>query len=143
MATTPEDGIDDTLVATARRVVADTSTLLRAEASLARMETEANARAAAGVAARLAIGIGLLVIAVLFALMAGLVALALAFGWIESLLGLALLLAVAGGLLVVGGRRDARGLTLLPERTLGRMAGDLRAMSNAAERARPGEGQRA
>ena len=136
MATRPEDG-DDSVVATARRVVADTSLLLRSEAALARLETEANARALASVAARFGAGLGLVVIALLFLLSAGLVLLATAVGWVPALLGLALLLGAGGLLLLRSGQRDARGLQLLPERSLARLAADLRALSAAARPAAP------
>lgn len=128
-------------MATTRRVVADASTLIRAEASLARLETEANAREAAGVAARLGAGVGMMVIAFLFLLSAGLVALAQAVGWVPALLGLAVVLGLAGALLFASGRRGAQGLSLLPERSLARIAADLNALSASARAARPDPGQ--
>lgn len=120
----------ETLAATARRVVADTSTLIRTEAALARLETGANVREAGGIAARGVAGLFLLGLGVLFLLLGGLVALAGAIGWLAALLVTAAGLGLAGGLLLAAARRGAGRLTLLPERALGRIAADLRAVSN-------------
>lgn len=117
------------LVATARRVVAETSTLLRTEAELARLETSANVREAGGVAMRAMAGLLVLSLALVFLVLAALVALAAALGWLQALLVSAGLLGTGGALLLASARRGAGRLSLLPERTLGRIAADLRAVS--------------
>ncbi|WP_448582407.1 phage holin family protein [Thermaurantiacus sp.] len=134
MAARPETGpgvgpAPETLAATARRVVADASTLIRTEATLARLETGANVREASGVAARALLGLFLSGLGLLFLLLGGLVALAGVIGWLAALLGTAAALGVAGGLLLVAARRGAGQLSLLPERALGRIAADLRTLS--------------
>ncbi len=126
----------ESIAATARRVVADASTLIRTEATLARLETGANVREAGGVAARALLGLFLLGLALLFLLLGGLVALAGAIGWLGALLLTAAALGLTGGLLLGAARRGAGTLSLLPERTLGRIAADLRALS---DRLHPGD----
>ncbi|MFQ3595107.1 MAG: phage holin family protein [Sphingomonadaceae bacterium] len=129
MATRPEQ--PDSVFTTARQVAADTTTLLRTEAELARLETRSNVRAALGIGARLGMGAGLIGLALLFLLLAGLVALAQAFGWLPALLAVAGLCLLLGFLLLGAARRGADALSLLPERTLARVGGDLRAVADA------------
>jgi hypothetical protein len=129
MQTRPEEPPASVLT-TARQVAVDTTTLLRTEAELARLETGANFRAAVSIAGRLGVGL-LLVLALLFALFAGLVALAQAIGWIAALLTLSGATLVIALLLLGAARRGADRVTLLPERTLARVGGDLRAMADA------------
>lgn len=117
------------LSATARRVVAETSTLIRTEAELARLETSANVREAGGVAMRAMAGLLFLALALVFLVLAALVALAATLGWPQALLVSAGLLGTGGALLLASARRGAGRLSLLPERTLARIAGDLRALS--------------
>lgn len=128
----------ETIMATARRVVADASSLIRTEATLARLETGANVREAGGLAARALLGLFLMGVALLFLLLAGLVALAGAIGWLGALLLTAGGLGLAGGLMLLAARRGAGRLSLLPERALGRIAADLRALS---ARLHPGDSE--
>ncbi|MFN7173580.1 MAG: hypothetical protein ACK4MT_02575, partial [Thermaurantiacus tibetensis] len=74
-------------------------------------------------------------LALVFLVLAALVALAATLGWPQALLGSAGLLGAGGALLLASARRGAGRLSLLPERTLARIAGDLRALS---ERLHPG-----
>jgi hypothetical protein len=134
----PDPPAPETIAATARRVVADTSTLIRTEATLARLETGANVREAGGIAARALLGMFLLGLALLFLLLGGLVALAGAIGWLAALLLTAGGLGVGGALLLAAARRGAGQLSLLPERALGRIAADLRTLS---ARLHPGDSE--
>jgi hypothetical protein len=120
------------LAAAARRVVADASTLVRTEAALARMETEANLAAAGAAAGRIGLGLFLLLLALLFVILAGLTWLASAIGWLGALLAVAGVAGLGGAILYASGRAAARDVRILPERTLGRMNADLKALSAMA-----------
>lgn len=145
VAEAPERGTTpDSLGATARRVIADTSSLIRTEATLARLETGANVRKAGSVAARALAGTALMGLALLFLVLGALVALAGAIGWLGALLLTSGTLAALGGGLIAAARRSAGQLSLLPERALGRIAGDLAGLSArlhpAESDARAGDG---
>lgn len=125
MAERPETPPEPSLIDSARQVVADASTLVRTEATLARLETAENAAAAAGVLARLGLGAIFLGTAIVFLLLAALVALSAVVGWVWAFLILAGIQGAAGLFLLGKGRQLASGLRLLPERTLKRLSDDL------------------
>lgn len=140
MAERPEAPDEPSLLQSARRVVADASTLVRTEAALARLETTENAAAAAGVLARFGLVALFLGLSIMFVVLAALVALANAIGWIPAFLVLAAVQGAAGLLLLARTRRRAAGLNILPERTIGRISADLRALSALSSGGEDGDG---
>ncbi len=152
MATRPESATcDDTaarsegLGETARRVLADATTLVRSEARLAGLETRDNLEDAGRAAARIAAGGLALGLGLVFLVSLGLVALAQAIGWVPALALAAAVHLVAGALLVAAGLRAARLVRLLPAGVLRRLERDLDRLAQASRagarepRADPGE----
>ncbi|WP_448578806.1 phage holin family protein [Thermaurantiacus sp.] len=140
MAERPEAPDEPSLLQSARRVVAEASTLVRTEAALARLETTENASAAAGVLARFGLVVLFLGLSIMFLVLAALVALAGTIGWIPAFLLLAAVQGSAALLLLARTRRRMAGLSILPERTIGRISADLKALSALGRSGGDGDG---
>lgn len=118
---------------TITEVAADAAALMRAELSLAGMETRGNLAAIGGAAARMAVGGVLLVLALAFLTVAGIVALAKIFGLLAALLVAAGVVALCGFALIVIGQGEIRRRHLLPVQTFARMSADLDRLQERAE----------
>ena len=125
----PPRSISETLT----EVVADTSSLVRTELTLAGIETRDNVAALGGAAVRIAIGALLLLTAVTFFSVAGVVALATLVGMLFSLLIVAGVLLLLGIALIVGGKTAASTQKLLPMQSLARIAADIDLLQARAE----------
>jgi Putative Actinobacterial Holin-X, holin superfamily III len=110
---------------TITEVAADAGSLVRAEITLAGLETRANVAAIGGAAVRIAVGGVLLVLSLTFLTVAGIVALANAVGLLASLLIVAGVVAAGGVALILFGRGEIRRRTLLPMQTFARISDDL------------------
>lgn len=143
MAATPEAaGLDAgaeaprrSILATWAEVVADAGGLLRAEASLARLETADNLKFAGRSVLRIGAGLLLMALAVVFLAVAAVVALAALVGLGWALLLVALGQAALGGLLLWQGQAGFAGLSLLPERAIARLSDDLARLGERTDRA--------
>jgi hypothetical protein len=113
------------IVETWTEVVADAGGLVRAEAALARAETAANLKAFGVQSAKLAFGMALLMLAMVFLTTAAVAALAVFTGWLVALLIVGGLCIAVGLLLVSRGRAALSDQQILPERSLKRMSRDL------------------
>ncbi len=128
----PPRSIAETLT----EVAADASSLVRAELTLAGLETRDNAAALGRAVARIAVGAVLLVLALSFLTVAGVVALAALVGMLWALLIIAAVVAVIGILLILGGQSAARSQQLLPVQALARIAADIDLLQARAENIR-------
>ncbi len=148
MAATPEAaGIDAgaeaprrTILGTWTEVIADAGGILRAEAALARLETADNLKGAGRNALKMGAGLLLLTIAVIFLAVGAVVALAAVIGLGWALLAVALVNAAAGALLLWQGQAGLARVSLLPERTMARLTGDLERLGGRADRRREAGG---
>ncbi len=118
---------------TITEVAADTGSLLRAELTLATLETRANVAAFRGAAARIAVGGVLLVLALTFLTVAGIVALSGILGLLAALLIVAAVVALLGLALVAFGQGAIRKQALLPVQTFARISADLDMLQTRAE----------
>jgi hypothetical protein len=145
VAATPEaagpgagaDGPRRSILGTWTEVVQDAGGILRAEAALARIETADNLKGAGRNALKLGAGLLLLAIAVIFLAVGVVVALAALIGLGWALLVVALVNAAAGGLLMWQGQAGLARVSLLPERAMARLSGDLERLGERAEGRRP------
>lgn len=142
MAATPEAAGLDAGAAPPRRsilrtwseVVADAGGLLRAEATLARLETADNLRGAGRNALKMGAGLLLLAIAVIFLAVGAVVALAAMIGLGWALLAVALANAAVGAWLLWRGQAGLAAISLLPERAMARLSHDLERLGERADR---------
>ena len=141
MAARPEAGTDEPGAAEPRRrsivetwteVVADAGSLVRAEAALARAETERNLKLIGRESAKIVIGGMLALMALVFLTIAAVVALSEFIGLLLALLVVAVLCLGAGWLLVSKGLDGVSGQPILPERVLKRMGRDLDLLADRA-----------
>lgn len=117
------------IVDTWTEVIADAGGLIRAEASMARLETGQNVRAFGRQAAKLGAGAVLMGVMIVALSVAAIVALAHFVGLLPALLIVALLCGIIGMLLIRAGADALASQRLLPERTLSRMSRDLERIS--------------
>lgn len=115
-------------------VVADAGGLLRAEVSLARLETAANLRSVGRNALKMGVGLLLLAIAVIFLAVGAVVALAAVIGLGWALLAVAMANAAAGAWLLWRGQTGLAAISLLPERAMARLSHDLERLGERADR---------
>ncbi|TPE63681.1 hypothetical protein FJQ54_02150 [Sandaracinobacter neustonicus] len=120
------------IVETWTEVVADAGGLVRAEAALARAETERNLRVVGRESAKVIAGGMLALMALVFLTVAAVVALAALVGLLPSLLIVAALCALIGWLLISKGLDGVSGQPILPDRALKRLSRDLGAMADRA-----------
>lgn len=124
----PRRSIVDTWI----ELFADAGGLVRVEAALARAETAQNLKAVGKQSAKMAAGIALLMMALVFLTIAAVVGIAHFIGYLPALL-LVTAGCVGGGLaLLISGRNRLAGQTILPERVLNRMARDLDVLAERA-----------
>ena len=137
----PEFDSDETGAAEPRRrsivetwteVVADAGGLVRAEAALARAETERNIRLIGRESAKILVGGMLALMALVFLTIAAVVALAEFIGLLPALLVVAGFSLGAGWLLISRGLEGVSGQSILPERVLKRMGRDLDRLADRA-----------
>ncbi|WP_374385900.1 phage holin family protein [Sandaracinobacter sp.] len=120
------------IVETWTEVVADAGGLVRAEAALARAETERNLKLIGRESAKIVIGGMLALMALVFLTIAAVVALSEFIGLLLALLVVAVLCLGAGWLLVSKGLDGVSGQPILPERVLKRMGRDLDLLADRA-----------
>jgi hypothetical protein len=128
LETGPRRSIVDTWI----ELFADAGGLVRVEAALARAETAQNLKAVGRQSAKMAAGFALLLMALMFLTVATVVGIAHFLGYLPALL-LVTALCVGGGLgLLISGKNQLAGQTILPERVLNRMARDLDVIADRA-----------
>ena len=120
------------LVETWTEVFADAGGLVRAEAALARAETEQNLRTLGRESAKVIAGGMLALMALVFLTIAAVVALAEFIGLLLALLVVAVLCMGGAWLLIANGLDGVSGQPILPDRTLRRMSRDLGVMADRA-----------
>jgi len=125
----PPRSIAETLT----EVAADASSLMRAEMTLAGIETRDNASALGGAVARIALGAVFIALAITFLTVAGVVALASLLGLLWALLIIAGTVAVLGFILIAAGQSAARKQRLLPVQAIARIASDIDSLQARAE----------
>jgi hypothetical protein len=124
----PRRSIVDTWV----ELFADAGGLVRVEAALARGETAQNLKAVGRESAKMVAGFALLIMALVFLTIAAVVAIAHFIGYLPALLVVTLMCVAGGAGLILSGKNRLSGQTILPERTLARMARDLDAIADRA-----------
>jgi hypothetical protein len=123
-------------------VVSDAGGLLRAEASLAKLETQANLGQLGSAAVRIGLAVALLFLTLVFATVAMVVALATVLTLLWALLIVTGVCLVAGLVVLGAGRARLTHVRLLPEETLGRIAADLDRLSGRTESLRSARAER-
>lgn len=117
-------------------VAVDFSSLLKAEAKLARREVKQNIAGYARAGAFMVVGAGMLLVAVIFLIVAAVVALAKFIGWIPALLLVAAIVAAVGIIGILYGSRRLKVLSPLPEQSLHRIAADVDRITRRADEAK-------